>query len=111
MGLEELPSFFVFVFFVLFLRFSLCYFPVVLRFSLVLLRQEQPTAIHWKMGNFTPTLSAPTPFRTPRPFLHGFATRSTDRKIKVAFFQSGGGGICTCVKRNHLSFWVFSPNL
>ena len=31
-----------------------------------------------------------------RPFLHGFATRSTDRKINVNFLQRGG--ICTCVK-------------
>ena len=74
MGSEEFSPFlrffsffFAFWFFFAFLRFSSLFF-VFLRFSLILLEDKgkrlQFTA---KMGNFTPTPSAPTPFRTSRP--------------------------------------------
>ena len=57
---------FFYAFFPLFLRI----FPLFLRFSLLLLKdkgkQQQFTA---KMGNCTPTPSAPTPCKTSRLFL------------------------------------------
>ena len=51
----------------LFLFASLCFSSLFfLRFSLILLGQGKTTAIYWKLGNFTPTPSTPTPFRTSR---------------------------------------------
>ena len=75
-GVGESQFLFSFVFhfhflFLRFLRFPLLFFVflrffVLLRSSLILLGQGQPTAIYWKIGNFTATPSAPTPFKTSR---------------------------------------------
>ena len=74
MGSEEFSHFFRFFsfffafsfflsFFFAFLRFSSLFF-VFLRFSPILLEQGKRLQFTGKMGNFTPTPSAPTPFRT-----------------------------------------------
>ena len=67
-GLFHYYFFFVFLsfssFFLVFFFFLFFFF--FFAFLLILLAQEQTTATYWKMGNFSPTPSAPTPFRTSR---------------------------------------------
>ena len=65
---SDFPFFYAFFpFFYAFFPFFHAFFPLLLRFSLLLLKdkgkQQQFTA---KMGNFTPTPSAPTPCKTSR---------------------------------------------
>ena len=55
----------IFPIFFVFLRSSSFFFLLLL----ILLGQGQITAIYLRIGNFTPTPSAPTPFRTSRSLL------------------------------------------
>ena len=73
-GISRFLRFFFFVFlrFFVFFRFFLFFFSlflVFLRFSLILLEdKDEQLQFTAKMGNFTPTPSAPTPCATSRFF-------------------------------------------
>ena len=98
MGPEEfshfLRFFFVFLRFFVFFRFSSFFF-VFLRFSsfssffcLFSWNKGQRLQFTGKMGNFTPTPSAPTPFET---------SRITKSKMASVFTQMGDVCVCVCV--------------